>query len=157
MNQLNDTTLLWRHNGRDGVSNHQPHHCLLKRLFRHRSKKTPMLRFTGLSAGNSPHKWPVTRKMFPFNDVIMTYNSAILRSINWMLQTPMPCIFHIALISHYSDVIKGAMASHITSVSIVYSTVCSGGNQRNHQSSVSLAFVRRIHPGDRWISRTKGQ
>ena len=95
---------------------------------------------------NSPHKWPVTRKMFPFNDVIMTYNSAILRSINWMLQTPMPCIFHIALISHYSDVIKGAMASQITSVSIVYSTVCSGGNQRNHQSSVSLAFVRRIHP-----------
>ena len=31
--------LQWRHNGRDGVSNHQPHHCLLNRLFRCRSKK----------------------------------------------------------------------------------------------------------------------
>ena len=31
-------TLQWRHNGRDGVSNHQPHECLLNRLFRRRSK-----------------------------------------------------------------------------------------------------------------------
>ena len=46
-------------------------------LFRHRSKKTSKLRVTGLCAGNSsgpvnsPHKGPVTRKMFPFDDVIM--------------------------------------------------------------------------------------
>ena len=33
--------LQWRHNGHDGVSNHQPHHCLFNRLFRRRSKKTP--------------------------------------------------------------------------------------------------------------------
>ena len=46
--------LLWRHNGRDGVSNHQPHDCLRNRLFRRRSKKTLMLRVTGLCAGNSP-------------------------------------------------------------------------------------------------------
>ena len=37
------------------------------------------------------------------------------------------------------------MASQITSVSIVYSTVCSGADQRKHQSSASLAFVRGIH------------
>ena len=43
----------WRHNGHDGVSNHQPRGCLLNRLFRH------------------PHKGPVTRKIFPFDDVIM--------------------------------------------------------------------------------------
>ena len=65
-------TLQWRHNGCDGVSNHQPHVCLLNRLFRCRSKKTSKLRFTGLCVGNSPvnspHKWPVTRKMFPFED-----------------------------------------------------------------------------------------
>ena len=65
----------WRHNGRDGVSNHQPHDCLLNRLFRLRSRKTPKLRITGFCARNSPvnspHKWPVTRKMFPFNVVIM--------------------------------------------------------------------------------------
>ena len=39
----------------------------------------------------------------------------------------------------------GAMASKITSLTIVYSTVCSGADQRKHQSSASLAFVRGIH------------
>ena len=47
-------TLRWRHNGRDRVSHHQPHDCLLNHLFRHRSKKTSKLRVTGLCAGNSP-------------------------------------------------------------------------------------------------------
>ena len=46
--------LQWRHNGRNGVSNHQPHHCLLNRLLRRRSKKTSELRVTGLCVGNSP-------------------------------------------------------------------------------------------------------
>ena len=50
----NYSALLWRHNGRDSVSNHQPHHCLLNRLFVRRSKKTSKLRVTGLCAGNSP-------------------------------------------------------------------------------------------------------
>ena len=48
------TTLQWRHNGRDIVSNHQPRKCLLNRLIRCRSKKTSKLRVTGLCAGNSP-------------------------------------------------------------------------------------------------------
>ena len=39
---------LWRHNGRDSVSNHQPHDCLLNRLFRRRPKKTSKLRVNGL-------------------------------------------------------------------------------------------------------------
>ena len=47
-------TLQWRHNERSGVSNHQPHDCLLNHLFRRRSKKTSTLRVTGLCAGNSP-------------------------------------------------------------------------------------------------------
>ena len=46
--------LQWRHNESDGVSNHQPHDCLLKRLFSRRSNKTPKLRVTGLCEGNSP-------------------------------------------------------------------------------------------------------
>ena len=49
-----ERTLQWRHNGRAGVSNHQPHHCLFNRLFRRRSKKTSKLRVTGLCAGSSP-------------------------------------------------------------------------------------------------------
>ena len=48
---------------------------------------------------------------------------------------------------HYSDVIVITMASQITSLTIVYSTVYSGTDQRKHQSSASLAFVRGIH---RW-------
>ena len=52
--QLNRYSLQWRHNERDGVSNHQPHDCLLNRLFRHRSMKTSKLRVTGLCEGNSP-------------------------------------------------------------------------------------------------------
>ena len=47
-------SLKWRHNRRDGVSNHHPHDCLLNRLFRRRSEKAPKLRVTGLCAGNSP-------------------------------------------------------------------------------------------------------
>ena len=49
--------------------------------------------------------------------------------------------------SHYSDVKMSAMAFQITSLTIVYSTVYSGADQRKHQSSASLAFVRGIH---RW-------
>ena len=48
------SSLRWRHNERDSVSNHQPHHCLLNRLFRRRSKKTSKFRVTGLCGGNSP-------------------------------------------------------------------------------------------------------
>ena len=46
--------LPWRHNKRDGVSNHEPHDCLLKRLFGSRSKKTSKLRATGFCEWNSP-------------------------------------------------------------------------------------------------------
>ena len=48
---------------------------------------------------------------------------------------------------HYNDVIMGAMASQITSLAIVYSTVYLGADQRKHQSSATLAFVRGIHRG----------
>ena len=47
-------TLLSRHNGHEGASNHQPHECLLNRSFMRRSKKTSKPRVTGLCAGNSP-------------------------------------------------------------------------------------------------------
>ena len=46
---------------------------------------------------------------------------------------------------HYSDFIMGVMASQITSLPIVFLTVYSGADQRKHQSSASLAFVRGIH------------
>ena len=50
---VGNLSLRWRHNERDGLSNHQRNDCLLKRLSRRRSKKTWKLRVTGLCAGNS--------------------------------------------------------------------------------------------------------
>ena len=136
-------TLRWRHNRHDIVSNHQPHDCLLNRLFRCRSKKhqsSVSLAFVrGIHRGpvNAPHKWPVTRKMFPFDDVIMKNKT----------QTKAQILHIILSWEQYSDVIMSAIASQITSLMIVYSTGCSGPNQRKHQSSASLDFVRGIH---RW-------
>ena len=91
-----------RHNGRDSVSNHQPHDCFLNRLFRRRSKKTSKLRVTGLCVGNSPglvnspHKWPVTRKMFPFDDVIMCNYPSTLALKNMHISWVFVCfVVHI--------------------------------------------------------------
>ena len=60
-----------------------------------------------------------------------------------------PCIYCLHAVvcgdHHHSDVIMSSMASQITSLTIVYSTVYSGADQRKHQSSASLAFVRGIH------------
>ena len=70
-------TLQWRHNERDGVSNHPPHDWLLNCFSRRISKKTSKLRVTGLCAGNSPvtGEFPAQKacnaEMFPFDDVIM--------------------------------------------------------------------------------------
>ena len=49
--------------------------------------------------------------------------------------------------THYDDVIMTMLASQITSLTVVYSIVHSSVNQRKHQSSASLAFVREIHRG----------
>ena len=47
--------------------------------------------------------------------------------------------------THYIDIIRSAMASQITGVPTVCSNVCSCTDQRKHQSSVSVAFVKGIH------------
>ena len=71
------TSLQWHHNEHDGVSNHQSHDCLLNRLFRRRSKKHQSSASVAFVRGihrwpvNSLHKWPMTRKILPFHDVIM--------------------------------------------------------------------------------------
>ena len=56
-------------------------------------------------------------------------------------------MYRVSSSSHYIDVIMTAMASQITSLTVVYSTVYSDADQRKHQSSASLAFVWGIH---RW-------
>ena len=64
--------LHWRHNERDGFSNHRHTNYLLNRLFRCRSKKTSNLASPACVMGiHRWHKGPVNREMFPFDDVIM--------------------------------------------------------------------------------------
>ena len=75
-------SLQWRHNDQDSVSNHQPHGCLLNRLYRRRSKKTSKLRVTGLCVGNSPglvnspHKGQLRGKCFH----LMTSSCVVTRA-----------------------------------------------------------------------------
>ena len=97
LHQLESHSLRRCHNGRDSVSNHQPRHCLLSLLFRHRSKKASKLRVTGLYMGNSPG----TRKMFPFDDVIMATKRALLSNREPGLTQKWFCM----LFSHSSVVI----------------------------------------------------
>ena len=77
-----------------------------------------------------------------------TVNICISKYILWrkaMLTAPR--FFLLTLSIHYGDIIMGAIASQITSLTIVYSTVYSDTDQRKHQSSASLAFVWAIHRG----------
>ena len=60
---------------------------------------------------------------------------------------PSPVLTYKKRRYHYNDVIMNPMASQITSLTSVYSTVYSGTDQRKHQSFASLAFVLGIH---RW-------
>ena len=53
--------------------------------------------------------------------------------------------FCFGLNIHYGVVIMDTMTSQITSLTLVYSSVYTGADQRNHQSSASLAFVQGIH------------
>ena len=144
-------SLQQRHNEHDGVSNDQPHDCLLNRLFRRISKKTSKIRVTGLCEGNSPHKGPVTREMFPFDDVIILFEMFVRVANQQQPSLISQEWWHPwAFADHYCDVIMGAMASQITSLTIVNSTVHSGVNQRKHQSSASPVFVRGIHSPHKW-------
>ena len=80
---------------------------------------------------NSPHKWPVTRKMFPFDDVIiMNTVCRLLRFIVVLFHT-YPCCLPGLHHLYYNAVIMSAMASQVTSLTIFYSTVYSGTDERN--------------------------
>ena len=89
--------------------------------------------------GKIPLMPPVTTKLAPWQ----------LAVFNVMKVSVISFILWLALheTDHYDDVIMDSIASQITSLTIVYSTVHSGADQSKHQSSASLAFVWEIH---RW-------
>ena len=73
--------LQWRHNGRDSVSNHQL--SVYSDADQRKHQSSASLAFVrGIHRGpvNAPHKWPVTRKIFPFDDVIMHFLSYTCRT-----------------------------------------------------------------------------
>ena len=184
-------SLQWRHNGSNGVSNHQPHHCLLNRLFRRRSKKTSKPRITGLCAENSPvtcefppqmasnaenisiwwchHVKNNINSVFNYSPTNVKWMRFVRRyglfwfvagSVSHILQKlhfshsrilRIPSANETTLLDYYNDVIMSATASQITSLTIVYSVVCSGTDERKPQTSASMAFVRGIH---RWPTNT---
>ena len=104
-------TLQWHHNESDSVSNHQRLDCFVNRLLRHRSNKISKLRVTNLCEGSpvdSPHKGPVTRKLFPFDHVIMyVLRTGTLRSYvrsGIVTTTQPPHVFwHDKRLSCYED------------------------------------------------------
>ena len=87
--KLRFISLLWRHNGRDGVSNHQPHDCFSTiysgaNQRKHQiSASRAFMRGIHWSPVNSAYKWPITRRLFPFDDVIVTCDWAVTCQINW--------------------------------------------------------------------------
>ena len=85
--------------------------------------------------------------------------STLVQVMTWRRSISIAVLLYVVLryiILHYNDVIMSTMASQITGVSIVCSTVGLGADQRKPQSSGSLAFVRGIHR-EPLNSRTKGQ
>ena len=134
---------------RHGTRNNRQLSYLLNSLFKLTSKKITKIPLGGespvaaLCEGNprvtggipSLGKGPVTRKAFPSHDVIMAHEPQIFATCS----RKMHC--------HYNDVIMSSIASQITSLTIFYSAVYSGTDQRKHQSPASLAFTGGIH---RW-------
>ena len=89
----------------------------------------------------SARTWPITSLLIVTSHQQLWY---------WLRRIHLGYLLWGRISPHYNDVIMGAMASQITSLTIVYLAVYSGTDQRKHQISASLA-------GDRRIPRTKGQ
>ena len=97
--------LQWRHNGHYGISNHQPHHCLLNPLFRRKWKKTSKLRITGLCAGNSPMTGEFPTQMGSnAENVSIRWRHHVLR---------MPCTWFVCALLHCHYALSFIIITHI--------------------------------------------
>ena len=133
--------------------------------WKHFPRYWPFVRGIHRSPVNFPTQRPVTRSFDVFFDLCLNKRLS-KQSRRWRFETlSCPLWRHCGglvsqrtgtcdnrvgrhvlwFVIHYSDVIMSAMASQITSLTIVYSTVYSGADQRKHQSFASLAFVWGIH------------
>ena len=124
-------TLRWRHNGRNGVSNHQPHNCLLNRLFRCRSTKTSKLRVTGLCAGNSPGTGEFPAQMASNSKNIFicwrhheVFNSQTFDIVGRLYTSPWS--FHYGYLSTWPSYIQRALHWYTLDKNIVTKIWCIG-------------------------------
>ena len=144
-------SLWWRHNERDCVSNHQPDDCLLNRLFRRRSKNSSAsLAFVGgihRSPVNSPHNRPVTRKKFPFDDVIMIPSGYIRFVFDGVMAFMSAAFVHIVLIVFRC----ASLPFHQLRSYIWYTADCYTHNQIKDIAQYLVMPLRRsTHPVCRW-------
>ena len=85
---------------------------------------------------------PVIQSSFFVVVIVRIYSEWYL----WVLKPRASCYCTgLDIASHYGDVIMGEMTSQINNLTIVYSSLYSGADQRKHQSFASLAFVRGIY------------
>ena len=165
--------LQWRHNGRDGVSNHQPHECLLSRLFNAQIKEnikamrhSPCVRGIQRWSLNSPHKEPVPREMFPFDDVIMksgtycrtldyyyyAYSYSILRKGTLSDSIPSQWIIHDLFWQHahnwcplYLDSDKACQQLWVSYFPLEYLFACQNQTLCSHNISTIVTLVLDNH------------
>ena len=91
--QKSSDALQWRHNGSDSVSNHQLHDCFLNRRFRHRSKKIPKLRVTGLCAGNSPEGGEFPAQMASYAENVSIWWRHHMRRNRYRCDVTVMCLY----------------------------------------------------------------
>ena len=110
----------------------------------------PMSTGAFLSLAISPVKTNLWRHSFCMVLLRRWPHTSVLSNMRTVTKMGIPIFEYIPYIYvyHHSDVVMGATASQITSLTIVYSTVYSGADQNKYQSSASLAIVRGIH---RWL------
>ena len=98
-------------------------------------------------------RWSLPRFHTQFEAIKVTSKYSLhvwLLTENYLLtECSIRCVHDLVVLGfcghHYNDIIMNAMVSQITSLTIVCSTIESSADQRKHQSSWSLAFVRGIH------------
>ena len=121
------------HTNIHGYIPHLPYGYFLKSLKEKSHQiKSEVLRNSEVLRSMNPHKFFGMKSLFCFES-------------GWAVHPKKYVHVFRCNCSHYIDVMMGAMASQITSLTIVYWTVYSGADQWKHQSYASLAFVRGIH------------
>ena len=165
--------LQWSHNGLDGVSNHQSHHCLLSHLSGRRSKKTSKLRVTGLCAGNSPGtgEFPAPRASNAENVSIWWrhHNVALLVDETWSeghpthirVEFPTEYDIHnlltVGQASPYFELTPFYSISQTISIFRRSSSRAKNGLLRSERKLLPCHWLLCVEfTGDRWIPHIKG-